>query len=368
MDQLYIPLVGLTLIPGIGNVLAKQLISYCGSAEKVFTAPKNRLLKIPGIGGRIAGAINGRTQLSKAENIVNQCEKSGIRILYWQDQDYPDRLKELYDAPLILYSKGMGDLNPLKTIGIVGTRRATVYGKNMVEEIVRTLKFHLPAIISGLAYGIDYQAHVSALAHKLPTIGVIAGGHRHLYPSLHKKTASAMEIKGSILSEYPPDIMPEAHFFPERNRIIAGMSDVLVVVEAARKGGALITAEYANNYNREVFALPGNLHSKFSEGCNDLIRRHKAHILTAVKDIEYIMNWDNAEPAGEEPEIDWADLSMPEKKIIQVFKKSGNEILIDELSWKSQIPVNQLASHLLNLEFRGYIKALPGKKFRLIYG
>jgi DNA processing protein len=143
------------------------------------------------------------------------------------------------------------------------------------------------------------------------------------------------------------------------------MSDVLLVIEAATRGGALITAEYANNYNREVFALPGNLHSRFSEGCNDLIRKHKAHILTSAGDIEYIMNWDPAVAQAVQQETDWTDLSIPEKKIIQVFKNHGNEILIDELSWKSQIPLNQLASHLLNLEFRGYVKALPGKKFRL---
>jgi DNA processing protein len=368
MDQLYIPLVGITLIPGIGNVLAKQLISYCGSAEKVFSTPRNKLLKIPGIGVKNADSINRAIQLEKAEIIVRQCERAGIRILYCTDKDYPERLKDLYDAPLILYSKGKGDLNPLKTIGIVGTRRATDYGKSIVDEIIRELKCHAPVIISGLAYGIDYKAHVSALAHHLPTIGVIAGGYRHLYPSLHKRTAAEMEIRGSILSESPPDIMPEAHFFPERNRIIAGMSDVLVVVEAAMKGGALITAEYANNYNREVFALPGNLHSRYSEGCNALIKRHKANILTSVNDIEDIMNWDRKESVAVQKEIDWADLSMPEKKIIQIFRKYGNEILIDELSWKSQIPVNQLASHLLNLEFRGYIKALPGKKFRFIFG
>ncbi|MBS0000685.1 MAG: DNA-processing protein DprA [Cyclobacteriaceae bacterium] len=367
MDQLYIPRVGITLIPGIGNVLAKQLISYCGSAEKVFNTPRNKLLKIPGIGIKIADSIRKSIQLEKAENIVKQCSRSGIRILYFTDQDYPSRLKDLYDSPVILYGKGKGNLNPEKSIGIVGTRRATVYGKSTVEEIIREMKYHNPTIISGLAYGIDYRSHVSALAHDLPTIGVIAGGYRHLYPALHKRTALEMEITGSIISESAPDIIPEAHFFPERNRIIAGMSDVLVVVEAALKGGALITAEYANNYNREVFALPGNIHSRFSEGCNNLIRKHKAHILTSVKDIEYIMNWSREGPPAvqtAQKEIDWSDLSIPEKKIIQIFKNSGNEILIDELSWKSQIPVNQLASHLLNLEFRGYIKALPGKKFR----
>ena len=364
MDQLIVAQVGITLIPGIGHVLAKQLISYCGSPEKVFTTPKNRLLKIPGIGPRITDGIRKGIPLRKAEAIVNRCLKDGIKILYYADPDYPSRLKDLYDAPVILYHKGYGDLNPLKSVGIVGTRKATVYGKTMVEEIIHELRYHCPTIISGLAYGIDYKSHVSALANKLPTIGVIAGGYHHLYPALHKKTAQEMQEKGSIISEYEPNIQPEAHFFPERNRIIAGLSDVLIVVEAAFSGGALITAEYANNYNREVFAIPGNIHSKYSEGCNNLIKKHKAHILTSVSDIDYIMNWVRDEPPVSENEFDWSDLSLPEKKIMQIFQKAGHELLIDELSWKSQIPLNQLASHLLNLEFRGYIKALPGKKFR----
>lgn len=366
MDQLIIPRVGITLIPGIGNILAKHLISYCGSAEMVFKTPKNKLLKIPGIGPRVADQVRKGIQLQKAETIVNRCQREGIQILYYTDPQFPSRLLDLYDAPIILYNKGRGDLNPLKSIGIVGTRSATVYGKTMVEEIIRELKYHQPTIISGLAYGIDYKSHVCALANNLPTIGVIAGGYRNLYPALHKKTALEMEARGSILSEYDPDVVPEAHFFPERNRIIAGLSDVLIVVEAALSGGALITAEYANNYNREVFALPGNIHSKFSEGCNNLIKKHKAHIFTSIQDIEYIMNWPRNEMPAPGKEINWSDLSFPEKKIIRVFQKAGLEILIDELSWKSQIPINQLASHLLNLEFRGYIKALPGKKFRYI--
>jgi len=364
MNQLNIPRVGITTIPGIGNVLARHLISYCGSAENVFTTPKNRLLKIPGIGTRIAHEIRKKDPLEKAESIVRKCEKEGIQILFFTDNHYPYRLKELYDAPILLYSKGHCNLNPEKSVGIVGTRQATGYGKAMVDEIVRSLTPHHPTIISGLAYGIDYRAHLSALKSQLPTIGVIAGGYRNLYPALHKKTAREMELSGCILSEHEPDVVPESHFFPERNRIIAGLSDVLIVVEAGLKGGALITAEYANNYNREVFAVPGNIHTRYSEGCNNLIKNHKAHIFTSSKDIEYIMNWIMEEIPSQRNEINWTDFSIPEKKIIQLFLKSGNEILIDELSWKSQIPLNQLASHLLNLEFRGFIKTLPGKKFR----
>ncbi len=366
MNQLKTCQVAISLIPGVGNVLAKQLISYCGSPVNVFHANRKKVINIPGIGPKIADAVIRKNTLEDAEKIIRYCGNKGIRILHYTDEDYPGRLKQLYDAPTVLYFSGKGDLNPARAVGIVGTRRATGYGKSMVDEIVKALIKHKATIISGLAYGIDHHAHLSALKHKLPTLGVIAGGLSHIYPSLHLPTARTMLKEGGLLAEYPPDTVPEAHFFPERNRIIAGLCDVLIVAEAAHKGGALITAEYANNYNREVFAIPGNIHSKYSEGCNHLIKTHKAHIYTSLRDIEYIMNWDTDKTGTPVNEISWDDLSVPEKKIVQVFQANEKEILIDELSWKAQIPVNQVASHLLNLEFRGLVKALPGKKFKLL--
>ena len=278
---------------------------------------------------------------------------------------HPDRLKQLYDAPNILYYKGNYDLNPPRTVGIVGTRNATSYGMMMVEKIVADLKCHGVIIISGLAYGIDFHAHQESLKNQMPTVGVIAGGLNHLYPALHMKTAFKMMLNGGILTESQPDIIPEAHFFPERNRIIAGLSDVIIVIEAAVKGGALITAEYANNYNRDVFAVPGNTQQNFSEGCNNLIKKHKAHIYTSIHDLEYILNWEPGKTGKTKTVFNMDDYSIPERKIIRVLLDNGKEMLLDELSWKSQIPVNQLASHLLNLEFRGQIKAMPGKKFIL---
>lgn len=367
MDQLKIYEVGLSLIPGIGNVLAKQLISYCGSAKAVFEVSKHKLLKIPGIGQKTCVFIRDHDVTGAAEKIIQYCSKINVQILHYTDPQYPDRLKQLYDAPSIVYYKGNGNLNPAKSIAIVGTRQATVYGKSVVEELVSGLKNHNATIISGLAYGIDYQAHLAALKYGLPTVGVIAGGFDHLYPSHHTGTARNMLLNGGLIAEYDPSVKPEAHFFPERNRIIAGMADAVIVVEAAEKGGALITAEYANNYHREVFAVPGNLHSKYSEGCNNLIKKHKAHILTSVKDIEYLMNWNPGKIVSRKTVLNWDDFSIPERKIIEVFNRNGKELLIDDLSWKSQIPLNQLASHLLNLEFRGVVKSLPGKKFKFQY-
>ncbi len=367
MNQLSPYQVAMSLVPGVGHVIAKQLISYFGSAEKVFSANRNRLLKVPGIGIKTAEAFFDKRIVEKAEEIILKCDKSKVKILYFTEDDYPDRIRQLYDAPVILYAKGNSGLNPSRTMGIVGTRRATWYGKNFVDRIVEDLKAYDVAIISGLAYGIDYHAHVAALRNHMKTIGIMAGGFNHVYPSIHIKTANEMVKTGGLISEYPPDIVPEAHFFPERNRLIAGLSDAVIVVEAAEKGGALITAEYANNYNREVFALPGNINVKYSQGCNNLIKKHKANIITSIRDIEYIMNWEPEGQITEMNEPDWEDLSIPEKKIMEVLKNNANELLIDDLSWKSQIPLNQLASHLLNLEFRGFVKALPGKKFRFLY-
>lgn len=364
MDASKIYQVAISLVPGIGNLLARQLISYCGSARDVFSANKKKLTQIPGIGHKIANSIHDQTILRKAENVISRCEKDNIRILHYTDEDYPWRLKQLYDAPAIIYFKGNANLNPSKAISIVGTRRITGYGQRITEQIVSELQKHKATIVSGLAYGVDHLAHLQALRIGLPTIGVIAGGMNNIYPALHIKTANRMLHQGGIISENEPDIVPEAHFFPERNRIIAGLSDAVIIVEAAKKGGALITAEFANNYNREVFAVPGQIGQYYSTGCNNLIKTHKASIYTSISDIEYILNWDPVKTNTEGTNIS-ADLSIPEKKIIGILQQNFEGILIDDLSWKSQIPLNRIASHLLNLEFRGYVKALPGKKFIL---
>lgn len=365
MDASKIHQVAISLIPGIGNMLARQLISYCGTAEKVFSSNKKKLLQIPGIGSKIASSIQNHSTFTKAELLISKCNQKGIKILHFMDHAYPTRLKELYDAPAILYFKGNANLNPEKVVSIVGTRRVTGYGHSITERVVQDLKKHNTTIISGLAYGVDHIAHKEALNAGLPTIGIIAGGMNNIYPALHIKTAEKMYQYGGIISEHDPDIVPEAHFFPERNRIIAGLSDAVIVVEAAKKGGALITAEFANNYNRDVFAIPGQIGQYYSVGCNNLIKSHKASIYTGVEDLEYILNWDPVQKEKKQETGSLRDLTIPEKKIIHVLEKHINGIIIDDLSWKSQIPVNQIASHLLNLEFRGYVKALPGKKFRL---
>ncbi len=368
MDQQRLYQVALSLIPGIGGVLGKQLLNYCGSAEAIFHTSKSKLNKIPGIGIKAIEDIHKKDLLLDAENELTKIDKSGSKLLFYTDPEFPRRLSHIYNAPVILYYRGSANLNQEKVIGIVGTRKATHYGKQVVEEIVKGLKKHHPLIVSGLAYGIDIHAHKCALKEGLETIGVMASGLNIIYPKIHTSKAQNMTAQGGLLTELRFDTKPEPGQFPARNRIIAGLCDVIMVVEAARRGGALITAEFANSYNREVFAVPGNVKRPFSEGCNRLIQRHKANIYTNISDIEYLMNWDiDAHQASTNNELnfDLSEFGGEEWSIIQLLNEHKKEMLIDELSWKSEISPNQIACLLLNLEFKGIVKSLPGKKYVL---
>ncbi|GAB4045393.1 DNA-processing protein DprA [Spirosoma litoris] len=365
--------IALTLVPGVGSILIRQLISYCGSATDVLRSPLGRLLKVPGIGEVTARAILKSDVLTEAERILNRLEKMSATALFYTEKTYPSRLKALYDAPALLYFQGKGNLNTSRTIGIVGTRQATDYGRRITNEIIEAIAPLGVNVISGLAYGIDIAAHRSSLANGLPTIGVMASGLDVIYPNVHQKTAQDMQPLGGLLTESQPGTKPDAHLFPARNRIIAGLSDVVVVVEAAAKGGALITAEYANNYHREVFAVPGQLNQAFSAGCNKLIRENKAQIYTSPNDIIEGLNWDQSTKQTNEqssrnrivPALP-LDLTDEESQILALLRQCEN-IHIDELSWKSQMHMGKLASLLLSLEFRGFVRSLPGKKYALVY-
>ncbi|MEQ8474878.1 DNA-processing protein DprA [Fulvivirga sp.] len=355
----------LNFIPGIGHMLVKQLVSYCGSAEAVFKTPKSKLLKIPGIGAFTADSISKDIPMKRAEVELNKCDKEGVQILLHTDKAFPKRLNHINDAPSLLYYKGAADLNSNKIVSIVGTRKATAYGKEITEHIIEHLAPHNPVIVSGLAYGIDIHAHKSALKHNLSTIGVLASGVNVIYPAIHRDTANKMIEHGALISENPLDAKPDAPKFPARNRIIAGMADAIVVVEAAAKGGALITAEIANSYNKDVFAVPGNVNSEFSLGCNNLIRSNKAHLINSGKDIEYIMNWEANNPEAGNKLPDLSELNEDELTIVNALVEHVDGMMIDNLSWKTSLSVSQLASILLNLEFKGLVISLPGKKFKL---
>jgi DNA processing protein len=368
MDQERLALLALHFIPGIGDYLIRQLVSYSGSATSVFIIPKGKLLKIPGIGPKTVESILNGKPFEKAEKEIHKAEKEDVGILFYIDKNYPTRLKQIPDAPSLLYTKGKMNLEHDKIVGIVGTRQATQYGRERVDELVSALSIHHALIISGLAYGIDIHAHKAALNCTLPTVGVMGSGMDIIYPSAHKEIAKKMLLNGGLITENPFGTKPDAHNFPQRNRIIAGLCDALVVVEAAAKGGALITAEIANSYNRDVFAFPGSVGVTYSEGCNNLIKTNRAHLLTSVKDLEYIMNWTPAQSTRKKkaaPVLEGLDEN--EKLVVnQLLKKNPDSI--DELSWKSNLSVSQLAAVLLNLEFKGLVKSLPGKQYKLTSG
>ena len=367
MSEERLSFLALHFIPGIGDRLVKQLVSYCGSAEKIFKTPKGKLLKIPGIGPVSAESIINGAPIHEAEKEMRKAEKEETEILFYTDKNYPSRLKQIEDAPSLLYFKGNINLNHAKMVSIVGTRQATDYGKEIVNKIIDELTPHEPVIISGLAYGIDIQAHKHALKNNLPTLGVMGSGMDVIYPAAHKETAKKMISNGGLLTENRFGTKPDAHNFPARNRIIAGMCDALIVVEAAETGGALITAEIANSYNKDVFAVPGSLGLTFSEGCNKLIRNNKASLFTSVKDIEYILNWTtvNREDKNHEQSFDLNSLDEGERTIVTLLQDKKAPMLIDDIAHQTDLPPSFLASLLLTLEFKDIVKSLPGKMFGL---
>lgn len=355
----------LLMAEGIGAVLMRQLISYLGSAEKVLSASPAKLAKVPGISKVLAEKILNPVNKKLAEMQLQSIEKQGIKLISFHEEAYPQRMKRNYDAPALLFFKGEANLNYTKIIGIVGTRNASDYGKHMCDKIVQGLAHQNVLIISGLAYGIDIATHKACIKHQVPTIAAMAGGVDWIYPAVHKKYADQMYANGGLISEQAMGAQPAQGGFPARNRIIAGMSDAIIVVEAAAKGGALITAEYANNYHREVFAVPGNIGNPHSEGCNLLIKNNKAQIFTSTEDLVESMNWDLSHvEKPTQSTVDLSQFSNDEAQVLSLLHQQGT-LHIDELAWQSQLSMNKLASILLNLEFQGLVKSLAGKRYGL---
>src|SRR5690606_16601060 len=320
------------------------------------------------IGTKLLSSRNQYPQyLTQAEKIIQDCIKHDVQIHSYADPSYPARLQSFVDSPVILFTKGQINLNPERTIGIVGTRNASEYGKSITRKIVEDLAAYQPTIISGLAYGIDIEAHRAALQSDLPTIGVLGTSLEKIYPAAHKSTADSMMPKGGLLSEYTVGSELNKANFPQRNRIIAALSDAVIIVEAAIKGGALITTEIAYSYNKEVFAVPGNLQAKYSEGCNNLIRTMKAGIYMGPREIEEALSWTppGTTPSTKAPQLDLESFE-PDEQLILTTLIQNKEVEIDQLSWMTHLSISQLASKLLQLEFQGIIKSLPGKKYRLV--
>jgi DNA processing protein len=357
--------VGLTYIKNIGPTLAKSLVSYFGDAESVFNASGAKLLKVPGIGEKTIRQLNFNEALTKAGEELKFIEKNGVNVIFYTDSAYPKRLKNCNDSPVLLYSKGNADLNSQHIISIVGTRNATEYGKQLCRELIEELQQYNVLIVSGLALGIDVAAHKECIKLDVPTLGVLGHGLDRVYPSQNRLTAEKMLGNGGLLSEYPSGTIPDRENFPQRNRIVAGIADATIVVEASVKGGALITAEIANSYNRDVFAFPGRVGDEFSEGCNFLIRNNKAALLTCAADVAYSLGWekeDSSKPVIEQFLLP-IDLSTDERLIFDILQQHKAPIAIDDLTIKTNMATSQLAMNLLNMEMQGYIRSLPGKVY-----
>lgn len=355
--------IAFTMIPLVGPVMGRQLITYCGSIEAVFTESKRMLKTIPGIGEEIALQIgNVSALMDLADYELTYMEKENINYVFFYDKDYPTRLFNLPDAPLLLYTKGNIPLQPQRSVAIIGTRKPTAYGKSMTEDIIETLAPFDITVVSGLAYGIDITAHKSCLQKGVPTIGVMGSGMGTIYPDSHVDIAHQMMAHGGIISEFTHETGPDAVNFPMRNRIVAGLCDVLVVIESAIKGGSMITANLANDYNKDVVAIPGRKTDKNSAGCNSLIKQQQAHLIESGEDIIELMGWHrNTRQQSFQTDL-FAEMSPDEQKIYSLII-DNEEKDIDTLAFHSKTTPGELAAILLSLEFKGAIKSIPGKKF-----
>ena len=359
----------LTRIPGLGLTGALKLVSNLGSATRVFEHRKELSQLVPGVSDKVITALNNPEVFRRAEQELIFCEKNHIRCLTLNDESYPSRLRECDDAPLALFYRGNADLNALHVINMVGTRHATPYGQDICTRFLADLSVLCPnaLIVSGLAYGIDIHAHRAALQNHFKTIGVLAHGLDRIYPAEHRKTAVSMLEQGGLLTEFTSGTNPDRQNFVKRNRIVAGMSDATVVIESAAKGGALITAELAESYHRDCFAFPGRCNDEYSIGCNNLIRKNQAVLITSAEDLVKAMGWESSPKTEKTVQRElFPDLSEEEERIVKRLGKMPEGLQINTLVIDTNIPVNRMSALLFELEMKGVIRALAGGVYRLI--
>jgi DNA processing protein len=352
-------------LPNICDIHAKALINIYGNAQNIFKAKKKDLENIEGIGTVRANSIKYFTDFSSSEAEIKFIEKYKITPLFITDENYPKRLLNCFDSPPILYYRGNANLNTSKIVSIVGTRKNTDYGKTFTENLVEGLQEQNILIISGLAFGIDTIAHKSSLKNNLQTVGVLAHGLDRIYPTQNKTLAKEMIEQGGLLTDFMSNTLPDKQNFPKRNRIVAGMCDALVVIESSKKGGSLITAELANGYNKDVFAVPGKTTDKNSEGCNYIIKQNKALLITSADDLIELMNWVPKEKNQQKKQRQlFIELTADEKIIIDILQQQDG-VQIDELYFKSGLSSSAVASALLMLEMQNVVISLPGKVYKL---
>lgn len=362
--------IALTHIPGIGAAGARNLYKALGSASDVFKNRKNLRDILPDVKPQLIELLDCSQAFTIAEKEYHFIQSKNISCLGYKDEDYPSRLRECDDAPLYLFYKGHANLNSLRIIGVVGTRHITEYGKDLCLRFVNDLKELCPhtIIVSGLAYGVDIHAHQAALQNGMETIGVLAHGLDRIYPSVHRNSAAKMIDQGGLLTEFISGTNPDKQNFVSRNRIVAGMCDATIVVESAKKGGALITAELAESYHRDCFAFPGRTNDPYSEGCNNLIRENKAILINNAEDFVKSMCWEtNTKARPKEIQRDlFPDLTTDEQILVDLLLKNPNGMQINTMIVESNIAIQKINVLLFELEMKGIVRALAGGLFKLV--
>ena len=360
--------IALTKINGVGDILARNLMEVLGDELQIFKSSKKELMSVPGISNVLVSEILNPDVLRKAEKELQFVEKNNIQTYFYRDDDYPSRLKECIDAPVLLYYKGNADLNSAKIISIVGTRRSTAYGVDFCDNFLEEISSAYPdaLIVSGLAYGIDVAAHKASLKHNLSTVGVLAHGLDRIYPASHRKVAVDMLEKGGLLTEFSSETEPDKFNFVRRNRIVAGMADAVIIVQSNSKGGSLITAELANSYNKDVFAVPGRVNDGESVGCNMLIEQNKAALLQSAESFIKYMQWDVSKEINQpKQKVLFLDLTEEQQSVYDLLSDVG-PLHINFLSNQLGVPMSVLLSTLLTMEMKGIVRTGAGNIYHLV--
>jgi DNA processing protein len=362
-DLFYV--LALLKVEGVGDIVAKKLLSHCPEPYEIFRSKASHLNSIDGIGSILIKNLKDKSVFQKAEAELQFLEKNQIDVSYFLDENYPDKLKHCVDGPVLLFSTGNIFLKNRKIISIVGTRQISSYGMNFCKNLIGDLAPLDPVIVSGFAYGVDIVAHQSALEHNLQTVGIVAHGLNQIYPKVHKKYIQRIEENGGFMTEFWSTSNPEKENFVRRNRIVAGISEATIVIESADKGGSIITANLANDYNRDVFAVPGRVGDFYSQGCNTLIKTQKANLLTGAADLIFNLNWDIKTETKTIQKQLFVELNSDEQKIYDFILERKKELL-DIIALECDFPVFKISGILLNMELKGVIRPLPGKQYEAI--
>ena len=351
--------------------LMHQLIDTVGSAKELIENAANIGDIVPGASPKLGKLLGDKSLIEHAEREMEFVEKNNIQLICKGDEAYPYRLAECNDAPLVLHHMGKANLNAKHIVSIVGTRHASEYGKSLCESFVTDLAQFVPdtLIISGLAYGIDICAHRAALKAGLPTIGVLAHGLDRIYPNAHRVTAKQMLEYGGLITEFMSGTEPFKPYFVQRNRIVAGMADATIVVESASKGGSLITASLAQGYDRECFAFPGRVNDQYSQGCNELVSRNRAALITSAYDFVEAMNWEVATKKKSANELQthlFPEMTTEESAVMETLRANSDGLQVNQMVIQLNIPINKLLPLLFEMEMKGYVKAVAGGRYRAV--